>query len=258
MRSVYLRCCLIGLFCTLAEACTLLTPETEPRLVFRRREVLEQRTRLSPLDSDEPEPATRPQLTEELATTEATNQEPAQTTTPPPPSSEAVPPEAARTDDSTQAQRPLETADGGTSFSAADESVAALLLPTTPPHVAAALRCVEQGRNMLLQGRVQAAREWFERALALDGNNVYAYYFLARTALKSARLDQAEAFLSRALTLSGQASRTWQSRILSLRGEILEGVGRYPDARQAYREAAELDPSNVQARQGLARLSASQ
>lgn len=136
------------------------------------------------------------------------------------------------------------------------ESVAHLIGPTTPPSVAAALRCIERGRALFAAGQVAAAREWFERALGLDGNNVYAYYFLARAAIQSSRYDQAQAFVARAVTLSGQAPDPWRSRILALQGQVLEAVGRFPEARQAYRQAAQIDPTNAGARAGLARLSA--
>lgn len=214
---------------------------------------MEQRSRLSPLDSDEPVHPGAPQLVEEPVTTTPTGG-----TVPEPATGDTARDQTALTAGDTEGQQATTVTSRSPVAEGSLDSVAGLLGPATPPHVAAALRCIEQGRTLLLQGRAEAAREWFERALTLDGNNVYAYYFLARTALHTGRLDQAEAFLARALTLSNQATTPWQSRILSLRGEVFEGVGRFPEARQAYRDAAALDPNNSQARAGLARLSGSQ
>ncbi len=254
MRTVDVLCCIVSVVAVACAGCAWLRSGDERGATLRRREVLEERSRLTPLDNDEPIHAATPELEEEPTSTESTS-----SATTPPPSGNIGLTETARGEGASHGSlAPISSEHGPVAVAPIDESVAPLLGPNTPPHVAAALRCVEQGRILLFQGRAEAAREWFERALTLDGNNFYAYYFLARTALHSGRLDQAEGFLTRASTLSNQASSIWRSRVLSLHGEVLEGVGRFPEARQAYRDAAMLDPNNTQARSGLARLNEAQ
>jgi len=235
--------------------CAGLQSPAEPEVQSRRRAVLEERNRLSVAAEDWPEPATSQASLQE---------EPVSIGTPPPTAELALEPNQPSPTPSPsqgEATQPGEEQElqgaavaSQTGF-AMEESVASLIRADMPPQVAAALRCVEQGRTFLQKGQLQAAREWFERALTLDGNNPYAYFFLAQLARRSGREDQADAFLERAATLASRAPNTWRSRILSLRGEVLEAVGRFPEARQAYRDAAALDPNNAGARAGLARLS---
>lgn len=241
--------CVIALL-LLTAGCNLFTGPAEVQLHSPRRQALEERTRLSVETDDWPEqPQQLPSLEEEalVAPTTASGNtlEFTGTTTQSALNVGAIP--VAR------GQAPDTPNTVGTV--AEGDSVASLIGPNSPPSVAAALRCIERGRLLLAAGQVAAAREWFERALTLDGNSVYAYYFLARAAIEAGRYDQAEAFLTRAVTLSAHAQHTWVSRILALQGQVFEAAGRFPEARQAYQQAAQIDPRNTGAQAGLARLS---
>jgi Flp pilus assembly protein TadD len=126
--------------------------------------------------------------------------------------------------------------------------------PSTPPNVAAAIRLIEEGRQQRDSGHYDQAVEAFERAVAIDPTNAYGYYFLAQVHYLKKNYDQAIAFASRAAVLSARLDRACLGRVYSLQGAVFEEVGRYPDARKAYRRAVDADPNNLAARVGVARL----
>lgn len=132
------------------------------------------------------------------------------------------------------------------------------LLPTihadTPAQVAAATRLVEHARGDLAAGDLQAALDKLERAIGIDPNSAYAYYFLAETHLRRHSYDQAISFAAKASNLSAWTAPTWVSRCSELQGRTYEAAGRFADARQAYSRTLQLDPRNRAAAEGLARL----
>jgi predicted negative regulator of RcsB-dependent stress response len=140
------------------------------------------------------------------------------------------------------------------SGSGEQESLLSHIDQKTPPNVAAALRLVEDGRQQMNAGRYDRALDRFERALAIDPSNAYGYYFLALLHFETKKYDQAVAFASRAVVLSARTDRVLMGRSYGLQGEAYEAVGRYADARSAYEKAVEVDPSNLAARVGVARL----
>lgn len=127
----------------------------------------------------------------------------------------------------------------------------------TPPNVAAALRLVEEGRASLTQQAYDRALDRFERALVIDPSNAYAYYFLARLHVERRSFDQAIAFADKAGVLAAHDDRAFSARAYELQGEVFEHVGRYPDARAAYRRALVSDGNNLEAQTGLSRLGGS-
>ncbi|HVM96583.1 MAG TPA: tetratricopeptide repeat protein, partial [Candidatus Acidoferrales bacterium] len=120
--------------------------------------------------------------------------------------------------------------------------------------VAAGLRLVEEGRLLLVQQQVDAARERFERSLSVDPSGPYAYYFLAQLSYQRQSYDQASAFAGRAAGLARRSTPAWQARIGALQGSVYEAVGKYPEARQAYQQALRVDPGNATARAALGRI----
>lgn len=130
----------------------------------------------------------------------------------------------------------------------------ASLGPSTPPNVAAATRLADAARTKLADGDDAAALEQLERAIAIDPNNAYAYFFLAQLHLDTRNYDQAIAFADRAATLSAAASPEWTSRAWCLQGNAFEAAGRFADARQAYLRAVHAAPNNLAALVGLARV----
>ena len=133
-------------------------------------------------------------------------------------------------------------------------SVLATAGPTTAPNVAAALRLIEDGRQSLRQEQYDVALERFERSLSLDPNNPYGYYFLARLHFATRRYDQAVTFAGRAAALGSRLDPGWLGHAYELQGAAFEAVGRYADARTAYRNATVADPLNAAARAGAVRL----
>ena len=58
-------------------------------------------------------------------------------------------------------------------------------------------------------------------------------------------------FAGRAVALGGTLDPAWLGRAYELQGAAFEAVGRYPDARAAYRNATAADPLNAAARAGV-------
>jgi tetratricopeptide (TPR) repeat protein len=113
---------------------------------------------------------------------------------------------------------------------------------------------IQDGRLQLNQGRYDRALDRFERAVTIDPASAYGYYFLAQLHFQTKKYDQAVAFASRAVVLSARADRVLMGRSYGLQGAAFEAVGRYADARSAYKKAVEADPNNLGARVGIARL----
>lgn len=155
---------------------------------------------------------------------------------------------AAPTGSAAPAQSPTAGAPGSALPSPLDT-----IQPSTPPNVAAATRLADAARVRLAAGDDAGALERLERAIAIDPNNAYAYYYLAQLHLRTRSYDQAIAFSERAAALSAGASPEWSSRAWVLQGAAYEAAGRFADARQAYLRAARAMPGNPAAVAGLAR-----
>lgn len=134
-------------------------------------------------------------------------------------------------------------------------SVLDTLRPGTPPQVAAATHLAEDARAQLAAGNVDRAMEKLERAIAVDANNPYAYYFLAECHFSRRTYDQAIAFADRAALLSARSDPAWAGRAFFLQGAIYEAAGRFADARAAYGRAAHADPRNAAAVNAMTRMS---
>ncbi len=134
------------------------------------------------------------------------------------------------------------------------ESLLTVIQPTTPPHVAAAIRLVQSAREEIADGDVDAAVESLERAITVDANNPYAYYFLAESYFARATYDQAVVFADKAALLSARIDPTWLSRSYCLQGRIFEASGRFADARASYSQALDADGQNRPAWEGLSRV----
>jgi hypothetical protein len=135
-------------------------------------------------------------------------------------------------------------------------SLLTYITDTTPPNVAAALRLSEEGRQLTQQGAYDRALDRLERAVQIDPTSAYGYYFLARLHYQQHAYDQAIAFADKAALLSAHRDRAWAARAYALQGAVFEMVGRFPDARDAYRKALLADPRNAAAHAGAARLGA--
>jgi len=126
----------------------------------------------------------------------------------------------------------------------------------TAPNVAAATHMVDASRAQMTAGDYGAALEQLERAIVIDPNNPYAYYYLAELHLMHHTYDQAIAFADRAASLTDSRAPAWASRAYTLQGNAFEAAGRFADARGAYTRAIQAAPNNLAAQVGLARVGA--
>lgn len=124
----------------------------------------------------------------------------------------------------------------------------------TAPNVAAATRLVAAGRARMAARDYGAALEQFERAIAIDPRNAYAYYYLAELHFVHHTYDQAIIFADRAASLTDARAPEWASRAYTLQGNAFEASGRFADARDAYARAIQAAPGNLAAQVGLARI----
>lgn len=126
--------------------------------------------------------------------------------------------------------------------------------PGTSPERATSVRLTDEGRRLLQDGDDAAAIDRIERALKIDPTNAHGYYWLAQVHARRGRLDQALAFADKAAILFSAGDQAWLVQTYTFRASILEGAGRFPEARASYRRAVDLQPGSVAARAGLARL----
>ena len=160
-------------------------------------------------------------------------------------------------------QQPVTNGTGGdTADAASPEPVAppdpnlivASIGPSTPPQRVASLRLTDEGRRLLAQGNAVAALDRIEKAVKIDPSNPHGYYWLAQVHLYNGRLDQALAFADKSVVLFSQGDHTWLAQAYTFRASVLERAGRFPEARDSYRHAVQVEPGNVAARAGLGRL----
>ncbi|MBI1814395.1 MAG: tetratricopeptide repeat protein [Deltaproteobacteria bacterium] len=189
----------------------------------------------------------RPQR-ERLAATPLVVRTPAATATPtnPPAADEATPTATATPEQSPEAEAEEEEVE--------PPSLLPKITDATRPNVAASLRLIEDGRTLLVQEDYDHALDRLERALAIDPSNAYGYYFLARVHYEKHNYDQTIAFADKAALLSARDDRPWAARAYALQGAAFEAVGRFPDARAAYRKALAMDPHSGAASAGITRL----
>jgi hypothetical protein len=134
------------------------------------------------------------------------------------------------------------------------QTMLASIGPATPPQRVASLRLTDEGRLLLDQGNAAAALDRIEKAVKIDPSNPHGYYWLAQVHYHNGRADQALAFADKAASLFTPAERSWLAQTYTFRGSILERAGRFKEARASYRRAVRIEPGDVAARAGLARL----
>jgi Flp pilus assembly protein TadD len=136
----------------------------------------------------------------------------------------------------------------------APDTVLAAISEETPPQQAASLRLSDEGRRLLAAGDVAGALDRLETAIRIDPANGHAYYWLAQVHYRRERFDQAVAFAEKAGLLLSRTDQAWASQAYVFKGTVYEQLGRYGDARAAYRQALDMEGGNVAARAGLSRL----
>lgn len=133
-------------------------------------------------------------------------------------------------------------------------TVLASLPPDSPPQRVASLRLTDEGRRRLAAGDADGALDRIETAVRIDPSNPHGYYWLAQVHYAGGQLDQALAFADKSVSLFGTADPVWLAQGYTFRAVILERAGRFREARESYARAIRIQPGNVPARAGLARL----
>ncbi len=134
-----------------------------------------------------------------------------------------------------------------------DLSLNPIIAATADPARAASLRIVERARVVLLAGKIDDAIRQLGRAVSVDSNNPYAYFYLGRAYILKKNLVQAITFLKRAEIGFGQNPQ-WLGETLAFEGLAYEQGG-HPDAAAAsYQQALQVEPGNLMARVGYTRV----
>ncbi len=131
-----------------------------------------------------------------------------------------------------------------------------LILPATtglPPHRVASLRLAERGARELAAGQDDAAGRSFDRAVALDPGNPYAFYLIAVLRHRQGAFGQSLAFLRKAEILL-RADPPWLSETYLLMGLNQEALAHPREALRLYEAALALDPDQPLARGRAAEL----
>ena len=120
----------------------------------------------------------------------------------------------------------------------------------TPPQQAASLRLTEDGRKLIESGHNTKALTHLEKTLAIDSNNPYVYFYLAKAHFNLAHYRQSVDFLDVAEALLN-SQPYWIAEVLSLKGENFQAMGLLKEANHSYTEALRLNPKNQKAAVGL-------
>lgn len=133
-------------------------------------------------------------------------------------------------------------------FEARPRTAAVLRLPTRPDRAGAAEDCYRLGRR-LEQGDLEAAREAYRRALALDPEHVDAHIDLGCLEHEQGRLAEAEAHYRAAVALRPRDAIACFNLAV-----VLDDEARDDEARDAYEAALSADPACAEAHYNLAKL----
>jgi tetratricopeptide (TPR) repeat protein len=134
-----------------------------------------------------------------------------------------------------------------------DLSLDPIIAATSDPARAASLRITEQGRIALIAGRASDAIRELSRAVSVDSNDPYAYFYLGRAYIAKNNLVQAITFLKRAEIGFGQNPQ-WLGETLAFEGLAYEQGGHPNAAAGSYQQALQIEPGNLMARVGYTRV----
>jgi tetratricopeptide (TPR) repeat protein len=134
-----------------------------------------------------------------------------------------------------------------------DQSLAPIIAATADPARSASLRITEQARVALMAGKVDDAIRELGRAVSVDSNDPYAYFYLGRAYIAKSNLVQAITFLKRAEIGFGQNPQ-WLGETLAFEGLAYEKGGHPDAAAGSYQQALQVEPGNLMARVGYTRV----
>jgi tetratricopeptide (TPR) repeat protein len=134
-----------------------------------------------------------------------------------------------------------------------DLSLDSAIAATADPARATSMRITEQARKNLLAGRTDDAIRELGRAVSVDPNDPYAYFYLGRAYIVKSNLVQAITFLKRAEIGFGQ-NPEWLAETLAFEGLAYEQGGHPDAAAGSYQQALQVEPGNLMARVGYTRV----
>jgi len=121
--------------------------------------------------------------------------------------------------------------------------IPSLVSETDGPERRAAMRLLEKSWE---EERVMGNPRFFEqmeKALAIDAQNPFLYYFMAKKSLSMQKWEKARLFSQKAQALFGQDVR-WQAKAMVLGIEASLGLGKQSEAKAMWDRAKMLDPLN--------------
>lgn len=121
------------------------------------------------------------------------------------------------------------------------------------PRRVASLKMVDLGRKEIQNLRYERAAQEFTKAIEVDAENPYAYYFFAEARSKVQRFEEAIQLYDQAANFFSKDAY-WKSQSLTLKGEIHEHLQNYPLAKKSYEAALKIYSNNSRAKQGTLRL----
>ena len=134
-----------------------------------------------------------------------------------------------------------------------DASLAPEIQAAATPALAASLHLTDQARADLDGGRADAAIRELGRAITVDPNNPYGYFYLGRAYLSQKDYQQALTFFRHA-TVGFGSNPPWLAEALSFEGVCFEELGRFDEAQAAYQRALAANPNDQIARGGYQRM----
>ena len=85
--------------------------------------------------------------------------------------------------------------------------------------------------------------EQMEKAMAIDAQNPFLYYFMAKKSLSMKKWEKAKLFSQKAQAFFGQDVR-WQAKAMGVGVEAAVGLGKISEAKALWERAKMLDPEN--------------
>lgn len=125
--------------------------------------------------------------------------------------------------------------------------------PGAPPREVAAYHLVEDGRRQLEGGQTASAVATFQKALALAPSSPHANLALAEAKVRQGDFRAALVYADRVLRLTGDRAE-WRWRAALVRARAFEGMGDAARARTEFTRVLNEDPTNDEAKSGLARV----
>jgi Tetratricopeptide repeat len=172
---------------------------------------------------------------------------------PPAPSEGEIFPEPTPVPTATGESEPLGIGSLTPSPQISDLPLEPVIAATADPARAASLRITEQARVALLAGKTDDAIRELGRAVSVDPNDPYAYFYLGRAYIAKNNLVQAITFLKRAEIGFGQNPQ-WLGETLAFEGLAYEQGGHPDAAAGSYQQALQVEPGNLMARVGYTRV----